>query len=71
MVSLPIGALFRRFVYRGLQETVKEGSGNGVSLYGNSMRRTWTDGPFTRVPEGYIKDGYGDILCECKALASL
>ena len=42
-VSLSIGAPLEdmegRFVYRGLQETVKEGSGNGVclsvSLYGN------------------------------------
>ena len=42
-----------------------------VSLYGNSMRRTWTEGSFTPVPEGYIKEGSGDILCACEALALL
>jgi len=31
-VSLPIGDLEWKFVYRGLRETIKEGSGNGVSL---------------------------------------
>jgi hypothetical protein len=37
-----------------------EGSGNGASLYGRSVRGTWSEGPFTRDPEGYVKEGSGN-----------
>ena len=60
-IADPLGDLKGRFVYQGLWQTVKEGSGNGVSL---SMAALWGK-PRGRAfllggSEGYIKEGSGD-----------
>jgi len=39
------------FVNRGLRETVKECSVNGVSACGSSVRGTWREGSFTENSE--------------------
>jgi hypothetical protein len=36
---------------------MKEGSRNGVSLYGRCERGTWWGDSFTEDPEGYITEG--------------
>jgi hypothetical protein len=43
-----------RFVYRGHRETIKEGSGNGASVFMGYLRGE--PGP----PEGYVQKGSGN-----------
>jgi len=57
MAALSIGAPLggggpaAGFVNRGLGETVKECSVNGVSVCGSSVRGTWREGSFTENSE--------------------
>ena len=51
------------FVYRGLGETGKERSVNGVSVCGSSVRGTCMEGSITGNSESYItnvKEGFGN-----------
>jgi len=52
-------------VYRGLRKKVKERCVNAtsLSLYGSSVRRTWTEGSFSVNAESYlrlVKEGFGN-----------
>jgi hypothetical protein len=64
LASLSIGAHWRTqsgaHLPGTLQIQMKEGSGNGASLDGSSLRGTWREGSSTGGPGRYIKEGSGE-----------
>jgi hypothetical protein len=53
--SAPLENLQGGSITRDFERWMKEGSGNGESVYGSSVRETWRDSSFTGDPEGYAK----------------